>query len=394
MGQYWGRNADDNLRVTNQELLINWIWRNRLLRPLKHLSLFKLIERKTYAICDHQEIKGRNLNELMYKTITGKQLKEIIGSMPLLKFMNDDDQHFGMTYHTGINEDCLMFENKSNCSRGGIYVTTLENYESYYTTYGKYARRVDIEDDALIYVEDRKLKCSKVILGERKLKKELLEELVKEYVENKDDEFIIRLITGNPELCSAITNKLTEKIIIEAMEQNIGVFNHINRTLMTPKIIMKAIKMNGLLIQYVDENQITYEMIMEAIKQCIRAIRYIARSQLTSEIMEAAIDLSKGHVIGYLDEDQRTPELIMKAIKLDGRIIQYIDEKTHEMIMEAIKQNGLAIKYVDKTQRTPDMIITAIKQNDRAINSISQDEIVGLLHHLIEKIESKTIETM
>ena len=45
--------------------------------------------------------------------------------MPLLKFMNSDDVHYGMKYVTGPNKDILPFFGHSECSSGGIYVTTL-----------------------------------------------------------------------------------------------------------------------------------------------------------------------------------------------------------------------------------------------------------------------------
>src|SRR5690606_15435992 len=95
----------------------------------------------------------QTLESLIGKTISGRELKEILRGIPLLKFMNDNDQHYGMTYHDGLNVDVLPFNPNDECSQGGLYVTSLCNYINYYNEYGCYARRVSVSDNALIYVE-------------------------------------------------------------------------------------------------------------------------------------------------------------------------------------------------------------------------------------------------
>jgi len=118
------------------------------------------------------------------QTITGQQLNELLDGMPLLKFMNDDDTHYGMHYVDGDNLDILPFNGSGKCSSGGLYVTQLKEYHRYYNDYGKFARRVRISDTALIYVEQKKLKCNEIYLEDRVPKDELLGILFTEYLQD------------------------------------------------------------------------------------------------------------------------------------------------------------------------------------------------------------------
>ncbi len=57
------------------------------------------------------------LDSMIGQTITGKELIKILNGIPLLKFMNDSDQHFGMKYVTGCNHDVLPFVNSGECEK-------------------------------------------------------------------------------------------------------------------------------------------------------------------------------------------------------------------------------------------------------------------------------------
>ena len=409
MGQSWTREADYDYWPHYSFLRANvstLSYFRKIVMDQVYLPLFRFSKRygiirgKQYEICDQAMIKGKSLKELSYMTITGKQLKEIIGDMPLLKFMFDNDQHYGMKYRTGVNEDLLEFKNDDMCSSGGIYVTTLDNFNHYCGHYGSYARRVHIEDDALIYVEDKKLKCNKVTLSEREPNKDLIRKLFLEYVSNKNNEEILKLICRAPRLCEFIPiNDSTEGVIIEAIRLNQNVFEFLNKSQMTPRIVMEVIDNDGTLIRFIDSDSITNEMIIRAVKQNGSAIAHVDKKIRTPEIIMLAVKQC-GNVIQYLDDDEmtpdivleaieqdnnsfsylakkhRTPEIIMKAVKKDGLVIEFLDndEKTQKIITDAVKQNGSAIRYVAHSLRTEKIIIEAMKQCGLAIRYIDKSE--------------------
>src|SRR6185312_2533759 len=124
----------------------------------------------------------QKLNDYINKVITGKKLYSIIGKMPLIKFMHDDDKHYDMEYKDGWNEDVLLFNPTGSCSEGGIYFTLLSHYSCFYKDYGKYARLVKVEDDSKIYVEQGKLKCREVWFNKKEPKEILIKKLFDEYI--------------------------------------------------------------------------------------------------------------------------------------------------------------------------------------------------------------------
>ena len=75
-----------------------------------------------------------DLNNYIGQTMSGERLNHILNGMPLLKFMNDDDVHYGMKYHTGDNLDIVPFNSSGQCQAGGIYVTTLQNFYIFLTS--------------------------------------------------------------------------------------------------------------------------------------------------------------------------------------------------------------------------------------------------------------------
>jgi hypothetical protein len=124
------------------------------------------------------------MEQLIGHTITGKQLNDLLNGIPLLKFMYNDDIHYGMHYMTGHNLDILPFSTISDCSPGGLYVTTLNNYWIFYHDYDDYARRVRIPDNALVHIEEDKIKCDEIYLEDKLLKDDLLKILFAEYLEH------------------------------------------------------------------------------------------------------------------------------------------------------------------------------------------------------------------
>lgn len=114
------------------------------------------------------------LRPFIGRAISGRQLDQLLNGIPLLKFMDDNDIHYGMYYTDGLNVDVLSFVPSGECSEqssiGGLYVTCLLDYYFHYNAYGSYARRVRIDDDTMVYIEKNKFKCNKIHLEEKNQK--------------------------------------------------------------------------------------------------------------------------------------------------------------------------------------------------------------------------------
>jgi hypothetical protein len=402
---------------------LNIPWMRRFL--VRH----NLINGRKYTICDQSQIHGKDLKDLFGLTISGKQLKQILGSMPLLKFMNDDDLHYGMKYQTGINEDLLEFENSSSCSRGGIYVTTLDNCMHYVGSYGFYARQVSIDDDALVYVEDKKLKCNKVRLGPRVEQNQLIRQLLSEFmdenksedkkpeiirmfdqssalfcyikIDDKNEDMVIRLIDHLGDRCVSNIYQMHNqyhlfnrpRILMKVIEIDGTMIKIVPKHLITNEIILAAVKQNGLALQYVDHEKRTQGHIAAAIKQNPKAVTFLPGDEITQEIVDNVMQHAHEHeylfIIPFFSTTQHakkfiTHEMLMSVVKINGMMIRYADENTSTpcIIAEAVRQNPSAIQYVDAKYLTRDVMIGATKANPEILKYVKNHVVANLILEL------------
>ncbi len=274
------------------------------------------------------------------KPIKGSDLNKTLDGMPMLKFMNDNEVHFGMKYKTGKNHDILPLDSKE-CSCGGIYVTPLINYDYWRSYYGIYARRVRIESDASIYVEKYKLKSDKINLEEKMLKKPLLKQLFKEYIDSSEKAY-------NIIHTHVISNPRSIKYI-EPSEKNYP-------------IILQGLSKDGSLLRHIDPSKRTIEMMLVAVRE-------------------------NAYVIQLIESSKLTPEIIIQGVKQDANILIFIDPKqrTHQILINAVEQNGHILKIISRSQRTPDIILRAVRQNYYAMQYIDESEMTPEIRKAGEK---------
>ena len=109
----------------------------------------------------------------LFEVISGSEFNEKYEGIIFYKLTNDTENHHGLQYKDGLNEDIIPFSSKGECTSGGIYFTDEKNIEKWIhccnDSIVKWIREVQIPNDAKIYIEKNKYKTDKIILNERKL---------------------------------------------------------------------------------------------------------------------------------------------------------------------------------------------------------------------------------
>ena len=86
------------------------------------------------------------------------------------KVTKPDECHYGLTYHDGINalEGKFNDDPTMECGPGGLYFTTIENIQKFYS-FGTNLRVVELPDDADLKVVklSNKFRANKIILKEK-----------------------------------------------------------------------------------------------------------------------------------------------------------------------------------------------------------------------------------
>ena len=115
---------------------------------------------------------SNGLNNFIGVTLPGKKFNELFAGKEFVKLTNEEENHNGHQFETGLNVDKIRFDDKCDCCAGGIYFTE-DSKKSSWTKYGsaimKYERPVIIPDDAQVRMEHDKAKADRLILGDRKL---------------------------------------------------------------------------------------------------------------------------------------------------------------------------------------------------------------------------------
>jgi hypothetical protein len=254
----------------------------------------------------------------------GDQLNRLLGSIPLIKFMHNDDKHYGMQYKSGMNHDIRPFDSIT-CSGGGIYFTTIEYWESHVWTYGDSGREVQIPDNAYVYIESHgKLKCSHIWLGDREEKFKLIHRLFDQYIKKSN------------------SHDSNFDIVHRILSINIQSINHIDPVYLRIDTMIKIIKKCGnhleMIVKIFDPLKLPRELLILAVKQNGLALKFIPR-------------------------ESRTLEILLYAVRQNGMALEYIDplDQPYVIQMEALRQTGHCIKYIDYRARKRDMFKQALK---------------------------------
>ena len=98
------------------------------------------------------------------------------------KILNQEEDHKGMKYKSGLNEDILPFNPSGDCTSGGIYFAKDDILA--FLDYGPWIRRVTIPEGEPVYENPgtpKKFKAHRVRLGRKfKINLKVIKRLVKQ----------------------------------------------------------------------------------------------------------------------------------------------------------------------------------------------------------------------
>ena len=74
------------------------------------------------------------------KIYSGEEFNRL-NNKKLVKIFNDEDNHKGFQYKTGLNIDTIKFNPTEECKPGGLYFSDTENIIEFFC-YGRYMREI------------------------------------------------------------------------------------------------------------------------------------------------------------------------------------------------------------------------------------------------------------
>src|SRR5579872_1797184 len=184
-----------------------------------------------YVLFGHLKMHGTKTGIKKYKwcTMTGEDFNKISSGITFIKLTNSEESHRGYQFKDGLNVDKNIFTAYEECCPGGIYFIE-EKYMMNWIFYNReigcmrYVRKVTIPDDANVYIEDKKIKADKIILGTRE---PIAKNIYLDIVKNKDFPF------------ESIPDDIKDReLCIEALKVNSFRFMHIPSSMRDKEMCM------------------------------------------------------------------------------------------------------------------------------------------------------------
>lgn len=239
-------------------------------------------------ICDCEYDKDK-MHYYMYKTMTGKEFKQIFPNFKPTKIVGNNNNNF--KYVIGKNTDTKIFDSKDINNSNGLYFCDSDDIPKKfnsigYSAYGDYIAMIELYDDELICISN----------------------------ECRTHSFEIKDITGIREFI----NKLDKRDLL------------------------LYIKTQSCFLKYLDEQ--TEDICKLAIDRNSDAYYYIKCDNRTYNIKKYA--LSKDGLLLEAMPNQNE-ELCKIAVEQNGLSLKFVEDKTFEICELAYKQNKESLKYVE-----------------------------------------------
>jgi hypothetical protein len=258
----------------------------------------------------------------------GKDFKATYGE-EFYKMLNYNGKHKGFQYQEGLNIDTVPFNPSGSCQKGGLYFTLLEHIPLF-LNYGYTVAKIEIPDDALIYVDPEgcKFKADRFIVTKQYY--------ISDWNMWSNGDYCLAAVSQYGDALKYV-KKQTPEICLAAVSQYGDALQYVKKQ--TPEICLAAVSKNGYALRYVKEQ--TPEICLAAVSQYGDALKYV--KEQTPEICLAAVS-KNGYALRYVKE--QTPEICLAAVKQQGYALRYVKDQTPEIYQAAVSQDGLALKYL------------------------------------------------
>lgn len=282
--------------------------------------------------------------------MSGSDFNSFFNRSTFVKLLRSGENHWGMQYKTGLNEDIVPFNPHGAYEPGGIGFIDEKDIDIWQNGQHFYIRKVKIPDNAQVYIENDSYKADKIILGKPKeLKND--DQLCDIYVQKYSCYSPLRMIS-----------KKTFDQCAHYVKRNGLALEFVPDKFKTIDLCKMAILSNTFAIRFVPEQLLSREMYEYAVSSNGLALEFVPNySELEENINEETRDInewklklykmavsSNGLALGLIKAEYRTNELCELSVQNNGWALLYVPEQTKTICKLAAKQNHKMLDYVEK----------------------------------------------
>lgn len=120
----------------------------------------------TYLDCECRKHQLIDLNRYIYISFTGLEFNNMFRNCVFVKLTNSNEHHENFIFTDGLNIDNTFVE--SPC-QDGLYFFEIHDIDKWrhYKNNIMYVRIVTVPNDAVVFIDNNKIKANKIVLGHR-----------------------------------------------------------------------------------------------------------------------------------------------------------------------------------------------------------------------------------
>lgn len=228
--------------------------------------------------------------KLIGKEISGTEFNKLFNAVKFIKLTNANEIHHNFQFNDGLNIDVCDFCPQGVCLAGGIYFTEekeAHNWIFYHPLIGpmKYMRKIEIPNDARIYIEHYAFKANKVILGERQ--------------------------------------EIHNEMYLKAIKTSDSIFANLTDDMKSKEVCMEYVRHSYPSLCYIPPNILDKEICMESVKSYGKSLKHVPTDMVDKFMCEIAIK-NDCYALKYVSPEIKNKELCMIAVKVDFYTLKYI----------------------------------------------------------------------
>jgi hypothetical protein len=314
-----------------------------------------------------------------YTLLSGSSFKEFYCGIEFIKVTNKDEtEKYSYKLKDGLNEK--EFRQTNGYIDGGITFVESDNMFDVFKKIwdALYIRKIEIPDDANVFIDDKEYMADKIILGERVAiidmeqwndksfcdKALTIDPKLVKYCKNISSEKLKEIVSKDPYIIEHIKNP-SEELINIAVERTPYLIRYIPNPPLD--LLKKCIKTSPYIIRYCEN--LTYDVLIELVRTNPEIIDSLPNP--TYELCKEAVIINP-LTLKHVPINHKTEELCNMAFSANMASFPFLNKMyiTKEMCIEAVKYNGEFLRQVPDRFFTDDVCIEAIKQKPRAIDII------------------------
>lgn len=193
-------------------------------------------------------------------------------------------------------------------------------------------------------------------------------------VVNYEEICLAAIEQDNEALKLVAKEKLSAKLLLDAMKINGKALKHVPLERLTEEIFIAALSQNGGALSSIPLEMLTEKHCLIAVGQNGLVLESVPLAFRNEKVCRAAVK-KQGEALEFVPIELRNAELCLDAVTQEGNAYEFVPKAVdnHTIRLAAVTQNGYALDLISKKNRIAELCLVAVKQKGKALESVPKN---------------------